>query len=143
VVRLNELCQAFGRVEEQLIVAYEWRQVDVGFFSSFRLSLQRALWAEIPPNLRAIAVGGQSGVGRARFIFDEVPGEDEQDLVYDVESEVVSDFPVGTSFDFRAVPDIRGLAFEDGESWWAYVRRDDAGPYERLRPEAGEDPVSS
>ena len=132
MVRLDELSQAFGRAQDQLIVAYEWRAVDVSFFSSFRLSLQRALWAEIPPNLRAIAVGGRGGVGRARFIFDDVPGEDEEELVSLLETEVIADLEVGISFDFRAVPDVRGLAFEDGETWWAYVRRDVAGPDDRL-----------
>lgn len=138
VVRLEELSQAFGRAKVQVIVAYEWRVVDVDFFSSFRLSLQRALWAEIPPNLRAIAVGGRGGVGRARFIFDGVPGEDEAELVSLLETEVIADFEAETSFDFRAVPDVRGLAFEDGETWWAYVRRDVTGPDDRLASPPGD-----
>ena len=126
VVRLDELSRAFSRGGNQLIVVHEWGRDHVRFYSGFRLSLQRALWGEIPPNLRAIAVGGLGGVGCARFIFDDEPGEDEEELVSVILSEVIADFPVGASFDFRAVPDAGALVFEDGETWWAYVRRDRA-----------------
>ena len=54
--------------------------------------------------------------------------------------EVVSDFEVGTAFEFSAVPDVRGLTFQDGETWWAYVRRDVAGPDDRLPPPPDDPP---
>lgn len=128
VVRLAALVHAFSVTGDQLIVVYDWKLVDLPFFASFRLSLQRALWATIPPSLRAIAVGSSGGVGHARFLFDGVPGEVEDELVWEVESEVVSDFPATARFDFRAVKDEGRLCFESGETWWAYVRREPDGP---------------
>ena len=57
-----------------------------------------------------------------------------------LETEVIADFEAETSFDFRAVPDVRGLGFEDGETWWAYVRRDVTGPDDRLPSRLDEAP---
>ena len=141
VVRLDELSQALGRARGELVVAYEWRVVDVDFFSSFRLSLQRALWAEIPPNLRAIAVGGLGGVGHARFIFDGAPGEEEHELVDLIETEVIADFPVGVAFHFEVVEDHGALGFTSGETWWAYVRRETDWAPEPRPPGPDEDPT--
>lgn len=128
VVRLAALVHAFSVAGDQLIVAYDWRPVGLTFFASFRLSLQRALWATIPSSLRAIAVGSSGGVGHARFLFDGVPGEVEDELVWEVESQVVSDFPGTARFDFRAARDEGRLCFECGETWWVYVRREPDGP---------------
>jgi hypothetical protein len=95
------------------------------FRNEFRVAMQRALWGMITPSVRAIAMGWADGIGHARFIFDDVPGEDEQELVDEVETEVMADFPETAKFDFTTDFQLTDrLAFEPGESWWAYVRRE-------------------
>ena len=91
------------------------------FSISFRLSLQRALWGAITPQLRAVAMGWTSEVGRARFVFDRRPTEEDRELVEDVETEVIADFGDEVTFEFAAVGDPAGkLALEPGESWWSF-----------------------
>ena len=95
----------------------------MSFSQDFRISMQRALWGEITPQVRAIALGWEGDVGRARFVFDATPGEHEYETIYNVESEVVSDFPVGTQFEFVSEAyNEQSLGFREGERWWAFVR---------------------
>lgn len=97
------------------------------FRNEFRVSMQRALWGMITPSIRAIAMGWDDGVGHARFIFDDVPGADEQELVDEVETEVIADFPEDAAFDFTLDFQLtNGLDFKTGERWWAYVRREES-----------------
>lgn len=123
VLALDRLRTAFGQQRQQLEVAYVWRASASDFFVDLRLSVQRALWGVIPDSLRAVALGASGHRGTARFVFDEEPGEDELELVSEVLTEVIADFPGGASFEFGSEQAAGGpLAFEPGESWWAYVR---------------------
>lgn len=104
------------------------------FSTDFRLSIQRALWGMITPSIRAIALEWEQDIGEARFIFDDVPGEYERELIDEIESEVIADFADGTEFVFSMESGREtNLSFEAGEQWWAFVRREgrELGPESR------------
>jgi hypothetical protein len=90
------------------------------------LSLQRALWGMITPDIRAVAVGWGPGIVRSRFLYDHAPTEDDWEAVREVETEVISDLPVDVTTVFTAdfVPQGKPALSSD-EEWWAYMRRED------------------
>jgi hypothetical protein len=88
--------------------------------------MQRALWGLIPPGLKAIAVGWEGGVVRARFVYDHQPSAEDWEIVREVEAYVFADFDPGLLTDFTAVVAPAGpIALIPHEGWWAYVRRED------------------
>ena len=113
------------------------KAAETRFGADFRLSLQRALWGMITPSVHAIALGWDDGVGRARFVFDDVPGEDERELVAEVETEVIADFGEAGVFAFTTDVSLADRPrLEPGERWWAYLRYEQPqrGPSPAARP---------
>jgi hypothetical protein len=90
------------------------------------LSLQRALWGVITPDIRAIAVGWSQRIVRVRFLYDHSPTDADREVVGEVETDVVADLPVGIPTEFTAdfVPEGKP-ALSPEEGWWAYMRRED------------------
>jgi hypothetical protein len=94
------------------------------FRAQVLLSIQRALWDMVTPDLRAVAVGWPNGSVRARFIFDRPLTGGMQEIVSEVETHVIADFDAGTSVRFSAefAPADARTELRDGEGWWAYRR---------------------
>jgi hypothetical protein len=102
---------------------------DMSFRTQVLLSLQRALWGLIPPCLRAVAVGWEGGVARARFVFDHEPDADDLEAVSDVEGYVIGDFAPGQPVEITVDVDPAGpFRHLPHEGWWAYVRREESNP---------------
>lgn len=95
------------------------------FRAQVLLSVQRALWGVITPDVRAVAVGWGDHVVHVRFVYDHPVGEEEDEVVADVETEVLADLEPDVMTVFTA-------AFDDSpvvsrlpeEGWWAYLRRE-------------------
>ena len=95
----------------------------MSFRTEVLLSVQRALWGNVTPHMRAIAVGWEGGVVRARFLLDREPREEDLEIISDVEGYVIADFPTRTPMAFTAQYDVdKPLKHLPGEGWWAYVR---------------------
>jgi hypothetical protein len=96
------------------------------FRTQVLLSIQRAPWDMVTPDLVAVAVGWQSGVISARFGYDGPATEDRRAIVNEVETYVIADFPPDTPTDFavRNSADSDSRNFEGDEAWWAYRRHD-------------------
>lgn len=90
------------------------------------LSLQRALWGMVTPDLVAVAVGWSSRRIHARFVYESAITPQIAEIVREVETSVLADFPAETETDFRAEVGSASSAseFQEGEAWWAYRRRD-------------------
>lgn len=88
------------------------------------LSLQRALWDLVTPALRAVAVRPSYPLVEARLMYETV-GDEERQLVAEVESYVVADFLPPVDVRFAAVEVSGGVRreLEAGEEW-VYRRRE-------------------
>ncbi len=89
------------------------------------LYLLRALWGMITPDVRAVRASWANGRAAATFVYDHPVTEAEWDVVREVETEVIADFPPDVPTDFTAVflPDGQLPALQP-DSWWVYVRRE-------------------
>ena len=91
------------------------------------LCVQRALWEKVTPGLRAVAIGVDVRLLRARFLYDHEPTEFERELVDIAETELHADFASSGPIDiaFTAVMDTApGVRLQEGESWFAYLRHE-------------------
>lgn len=89
------------------------------------LSLQRALWGMVTPDIRAVAVGWDTGIIRVRVIFDHAVTTEDLDVVSEIETSVLADFGPGVTTDFTADFSKDPFHHLPGERWWAYVRREE------------------
>lgn len=91
------------------------------------LSFQRALWDMVTPSLRGVAVRPAFPDIQARFLYEQVYGED-REIVSEVEAYVAADFlpPVMVKFEAEVLPIERSRELRDGEVW-AYLRREVGG----------------
>lgn len=103
---------------------------ETSFRSQVLISIQRALWQMVTPDLVAVAMGWRTGVVHARFVYVDPVGPDQHEIVSEVETYVIADFPADLRTDFIAVErtDSNSPHFEPGEEWWAYVRREPQMP---------------
>ncbi|WP_308797701.1 hypothetical protein [Agromyces silvae] len=89
------------------------------------LSVQRAMWDLVTPNLRAVAVAAQEPNIRLRFMFENDPSEDDHENVSLAETYVIADFEDSVSVDatcvWLPVPVSRDL--DIGEEW-VYMRKE-------------------
>lgn len=94
------------------------------FRTEVLLAFQRALWDLVTPPLRAIAVRSTYPLIEARFIYESV-GEDERQIVAEVESYVLADFlpPVDVRFCAVELAADNERLLDAGEEW-AYRRRE-------------------
>jgi hypothetical protein len=89
------------------------------------LSLQRALWQNVTPDLRGVAVSytGEVDAGahvRVRFLYEGAVADLQKDCVSLTETYFIADFLDDMSTVFTAVPDA-SLELEQGE-WWVFLR---------------------
>lgn len=96
------------------------------FRTQVLLSLQRALWGVITPDIRAIAVGWGEGSINARFIYEHSVSAADWETVREVETQVLADLDEGirTNFTAEFVPG-PGFSLSPQEEWWAYMRHEE------------------
>ena len=99
-------------------------EVERAFRISVLLSLQRALWDIVTPDLRGVAVTPSSPIIRARFIYEAV-NPDLLELVSEAETTVYADFlpPINVQFVGVSEPLPARRLLEAGEEWF-YLRRE-------------------
>lgn len=89
------------------------------------LSMQRALWEQVTPNLRAVSVKLQDGHSViARFLYEGPIGEVERECTSLAETYCIADMPLDVPVSFGAM----GRADREllpGEEW-VYMRRETA-----------------
>jgi hypothetical protein len=89
------------------------------------LSIQRALWEKVTPDLRAVAmlIDGDAASGHvsARFLYEGAAGEVQRECVSIAEAEFAADFSQAISTDFVAVEDVAERKLASGEEW-VYLR---------------------
>ncbi len=61
--------------------------------AGLRLSVMKALWGVVTPNLREVSVEEKDSVITLYFYYDREPSENEIDLSEDAATEVIADFP--------------------------------------------------
>lgn len=88
------------------------------------MSLSRALWARVTPDLRWVSIGLVDDVVVARFAYEGQPDDSRLEYVSDAETEVLADLWPAHTTDFQAVqrPPAQPPVLEDGTHWWAYLR---------------------
>lgn len=97
----------------------------MGFRERALLSMQRALWDMVTPELRGVAMSwGESRIN-ARFVYDLQGTEPVAELVHEIETQVLADFDeeLVTEFRIQAIPQSCPRSRADGE-WWVYLRRE-------------------
>lgn len=94
------------------------------FRTEVLLSLQRALWDLVTPELRAVAVRPSYPLVEARLMYEAV-GDEERQLAAEVESYVVADFLPPVDVRFAAVEVPAGAQRElEADEEWVYRRRE-------------------
>lgn len=92
------------------------------------LSVTRALWDRVGPELRGVAVGWDGDCVRVRFYFESALSPVDQEDVSCAEAEVLADLYPGQTTDFAAivVPATEPrLLPEPWDAWeWLYLRRE-------------------
>lgn len=106
------------------------------FRTSVLLSLQRALWDVVTPNLRGVAVRADHPRITARFLFEGEPSEDDRENVSLAETYAIADFSTEVEIEFTPVqvPVAEPRDLHPGEHW-VYLRKEApvAGPMSILQ----------
>ncbi len=95
------------------------------FRVSVLLSLQRALWDLVGPNLRGVTATFDYPVVTARFLFENDPTEDDLEDVSLAETHVIADFLEDVTVDFTPVcaPVSGSRELLPGEHW-VFLRKE-------------------
>jgi hypothetical protein len=92
--------------------------------SEVLLSINRALWEQVTPDLRGVAAWCEGtlsqGCVRAGFLYEGPVGELQAECTSLAESYCIADFPPQVTVRFEAVPHA-DLDVLDGE-FWVYLR---------------------
>lgn len=93
------------------------------------LSIQRALWDIVTPNLRGVAMQLEPNDVRGRFIYDCFVDDEIREIVAEAETYFIADFDGATVVAFHPeyVPSSEGRDLHDGE-FWVYLRREPTRP---------------
>lgn len=85
--------------------------------------MQRALWEQVTPNLRAVSVDLQGGQAvTARFLYDGPIGEEERECTSLAETYCIADMPPDVRVTFHPV-ERAARDLLPGEEW-VYLRRE-------------------
>lgn len=97
----------------------------LSFRAQVLLSMQRALWEMVTPELRGVTTEIREPHVRARFLYDAAPTAEELGIVAETESYVLADFNPDVDIKFIAehVPAPRSRDLKPGEEW-VYLRRE-------------------
>lgn len=97
----------------------------IDFRTQVLLSMQRALWDMVTPELRGVAVGWGDGSVSATFLFDGPIDAGAREIVREVETYFLADFESITTR-FEAIEHPTPMPRElDDLQWWAYLRREE------------------
>ena len=90
------------------------------------LSIQRALWDAVTPDLRAVTLRVQEPAIIGRFLYQNPPGCEQREIVSEVESYVIADFDKTVSVSFVAYHLPLGVSrdLREGEEW-VFMRREE------------------
>ncbi|MFI8527789.1 hypothetical protein ACIGB8_25235 [Promicromonospora sukumoe] len=90
------------------------------------LSLQRAFWDLVTPNLRGVAVRILAEDVSVRLIFENDPTEDDLENMSEAETYAIADFTdaVTVSFEADHVPAGQPRELTTGEEW-VYLRKEE------------------
>ena len=91
--------------------------------SDVLLSVQRALLGAVPSNLRGVACSWDDKLITLRFIFDGPIDEDQEQEMYAVGADVISDFDAAIDEQVMRVDSPQGLGSYALRAW-AYLRRE-------------------
>ena len=85
--------------------------------------MQRALWEQVTPNLRAVSVNLQDGQAvTARFLYEGPIGEIERECTSLAETYCIADMPLDVPVIFSAVERAARTLLPGDE--WVYMRRE-------------------
>jgi hypothetical protein len=100
-----------------------------GLRTAALLSLQRALWGMVTPDLRGVAMAIGDGRVHARMIYEQEPTDEQLEIISEVETLVIADFlpEVEVVVVADTVPPDRVADLLPGEGW-VYLRREARGP---------------
>jgi hypothetical protein len=89
------------------------------------VAMQRALWDQVTPELRGVAVSWAEALVAARFLYDLPITDDLEGLVGEVETEVLTDFAPDVRSVFRTehLPSPLPRTLLSGEAW-VYLRKE-------------------
>lgn len=89
------------------------------------LSMNRALWDVVTPNLRTVAMQVVGMKVSARFVYDTPITEEILELVDEADTQALADLPDGSRTDFTAefLPPHLPRDLHDGETW-LYLRHE-------------------
>jgi hypothetical protein len=95
------------------------------FRTQVLLSIQRALWDMVTPELRGLAVKHVSPLIELRFIYEAV-AEEQRMIAEEVGTYVIADFSPPTDIRIETVAIAPGIrrSLEEGEEW-VYRRREE------------------
>jgi hypothetical protein len=93
--------------------------------ASAKLSVNRALWDMVTPGLRGVAIRAEPHRISGRFLYEAEPDDEEREIVSEVETEVIADYPPDVEVTFRAegLPPTIPRTLQPGEEW-VYLRRE-------------------
>jgi len=89
------------------------------------LSMQRALWEIVTPELRAVVLRVSGVKVHARFVYDMPITDDILEIVDEADTEALADLPDGSRTDFTAeyLPPDQPRELSDDEVW-VFLRRE-------------------
>lgn len=95
------------------------------FRQQLLLSAGRALWGEISPNVRAVAVGCNDKSLHLIYYLDS-PTEENYESVHNVAGEIMADFPSGTfvSSKEECIESAEPIKELDALDGWVYIRKE-------------------
>ena len=89
------------------------------------LYMHRALLGMVTPELRGVAIHIERCRIGGRFLYEAEPDDEEREIVSEVETEVIADYPPDVEVTFRAegLPPTIPRTLQPGEEW-VYLRRE-------------------
>ena len=92
------------------------------------LSINRAMWCMVTPELRSVSFASDVARVTARFVYDRPIDDRARELVSEMETEVIADLPRETAVEFTAehLPSTERPALDPGERW-VYLRYEERG----------------
>lgn len=116
-----------GHADERTVLSRAWEHLAVTTDRvSLLLSMQRALWEQVTPNLRGVAVvlrsHGTSQRAEARFLYEGVVGDTERECTSLAETHCIADMAADVSVAFSVVEQA-SVDLLPGEEW-VYLRHE-------------------
>lgn len=90
------------------------------------LSMLKAMWGRVTPNLRGFYIGQKDGTKCLYFYYENIPSEDEEELASLMHTEFIADFPLqNIDFEIHTLPSAQKIP---KNGWCVYLRYGELGP---------------